>query len=256
MKTLWTAIGVVAIANVLALLLAAGYLAATDRLTVSRLERIRDMLSETESAERQRLAREQAAADAEAEALLATLPHGGDPALGAPAGTPGAVPLSSPELVAQHTDATRLDRQRIERTRREIDDLTRTLRRERVAIDREREQLEQERRAFEQVRGRIEEIEGSAQFRKALSVLAGLKADPAREMLEQIIAGVSADGLGAGDREDGISRAVLYIDALPDRQRTRLMDSFVERDPELAAELLERLRMKGLGPRDPERQGV
>lgn len=256
MKTLWTAISVVAVANLLAIMGAVGYLAASDRLTIKRLEVIRDMLGETTAAAEARRAREEAEAREQADALLATLAHGPDASIGAPAGTPGVEPLASPELVARHVEATRLDRQRIERMRREIDDLTRTLRRERVAIDRGWDELERDRRVFESMRSQIEAIEGTEQFRRALSALTQLKADAARDLLAQLIAGVGADGLGSGDREDGIMRAVLYLNAMPDRQRARVLNTFIEDDPALAAELLERLRTKGLRPRDPERQGM
>ncbi|MCL4211513.1 MAG: hypothetical protein KJZ68_12730, partial [Phycisphaerales bacterium] len=60
MKSLMRALGILCVVNMLALLLLAGWLLGTDRLTPQRLLAIRAMLSTTAAQERARLDAEQA----------------------------------------------------------------------------------------------------------------------------------------------------------------------------------------------------
>lgn len=237
MKTLWNAIAVLAIANFVALLALTAWLWRQERLNPDRVERIRVMLAETAPEEEARLAEEQALAEEEAAMLEQEAREN------------GVLPVSTQELLDERMQAVRLDRQRAERLRREVDDLKRTLTRERFAIDRDREQLRRDRAQFDALRRTIDEIEGSEQFQNALSVLRGLKPDAAKALLvEEISRGTTnEDGV-----DTGLLRVITYLDALPERQRTKVMNEFVQDDPPLAAQLLEGLRTKGLAPEDDD----
>ena len=68
-------------------------------------------------------------------------------------------------------DMVQVDRQRLERTEREIRDLKGSLDRQQRMIDADRAALEAEKQAFAEMRERLEVIEGADQLAKALSVL-------------------------------------------------------------------------------------
>ena len=99
-----------------------------------------------------------------------------------------------------------------------------------------------------------------AQFRKAVKVLDGLKAQDAAGIITALIES-GEDGLmsgeggpeGADDAADepglrlgGVDRAVSYVNAMQERSRLKLMAELSADRPELAADLLERLRSRGV----------
>ncbi|MEM1329317.1 MAG: hypothetical protein AAGG07_02020 [Planctomycetota bacterium] len=233
MRALWNALALVAIANLLGLGGLVGWLVMSGRLDEGRVEEIRAMLAETVAEEAAREAEEQAEQQERQQAEAELAAQVGE-----------ALPVASREVLEQRMEAVRLDRQRAERLRREVEDLKRTLTRERLAIDRDRDQLRRDQRSFDELRRKIEEVEGSEQFRNTLGVLKGLKATQSKTLLQTELDRSDADG----SREDGMIRVTAYLDALPDRNRAKIMSEFVKDDPMLAAELLERLRTKGLKP--------
>ncbi|MEM9063927.1 MAG: hypothetical protein AAGB51_00390 [Planctomycetota bacterium] len=228
MKTLWNAIAVVAIANLLALLALVGWLAMGDKLSSGRVDRIKQIFSETVTAEENRLATEAA----EAEALLA-ISEG------------ETIPVSAADQVREQNILSQMDMQTSERTRREAQDLRASFTRERESLRRDREDLERRIAGFEAMQEQLREVEGSQQFQKALSVLRGLRAPDAVRLLQESVNAAAGDP----DSEQMIT-VIAYLDALPDRQRSKVMNEFVKQDPALAADLLERLRTKGLPPED------
>lgn len=233
MKTLWNALAVIAIAHLLALVGLLGWLGLEGRLNTDRVEAIRGVLAETADEEQARLDEEARLA---AEALEAAGASEGE-----------SRPVSAEEQVREQNVITQMDAQISERTRREAQDLRAGITRERDAVRREREELDRLIANFERMRQRIAEVEGSAQFQKALSVLRGLRPGDAVTLLKESITAA------AGDADSGQMLTVIsYLDALPDRQRAKIMNEFVKQDPALAAELLERLRTKGV----PELDGA
>ncbi|MEM7621700.1 MAG: hypothetical protein AAF235_00680 [Planctomycetota bacterium] len=220
MKSLLTVIGVVAVANLLALGGVVAWLAATDRLNGDRIERTRELFVEPVSLEEARTEQEQREAlAAEAEAEL----------------EPSGPPVTSSESLALRLELSELDRERLERLRREVDDLQRSLSRDRQLLDRERENFEDERKRFEAMRDRLSTLEGGEQFRKALGSIEGMKPDDARVTLQTL--------LDQGEREQVVS----YLNAMQERTRTKIMSSWVKDDqPDVAADLLEALRVRGL----------
>jgi hypothetical protein len=221
-KSLIAAIGVVAVAHLLALAGVGGWLYSTGRLSPERVETVRDLFQEPVAIVQARMEREEAQAEAEAASLAEQM------------GPPGP-PVSAAESLALRLEVSELDTQRIERLRREVQDLQRSLRAERRLLEQERAGFDQERTRFEQMRERLKEIEGGEQFRKALASMEGMKADDARLTLQAL--------LDDGDMEQAVS----YLNAMQDRTRTKIIAAFVGNEqPELAAELLEALRVRGL----------
>ncbi len=263
MKTLWNALCVVAIANLLALGGFVGWLAQTDRLDMGRLREIRAMVSTT-------LSQEKAAKDALAKAEEAAAKAA---AAQARADQP---PLTASEQLAARLEATALDQQRMERLRREVQDLQGRVDRERTLLDRERADFAETKRLFEASQGRALARAKDAQFRKAIETLESLKPKEALTMLREMIpaapdgmagfAGVNGgDGatmpLGAapntgasvGDEDpvarsirEGKARVVEYLDAMDGDVRNRIMAELSKNEPALATELLEKLRTFGV----------
>lgn len=223
MKTLFNALAVVAIANLLAIAGFVLWLRSSGRLNTERVQEIRERFAVTIAAEQAaKAAEEQAQQSAQAEV-----------AEGAKFDRP---PLTASEQLVARIEKTEMDRQREERLRREVDDLKAGLVRQQSAIDKAREELTAERVAFEDMRRRIKEFEGSAQFKKTMSVLEGLKPDKAYVAIREII---------TAQPSAGTEQAVSYLSAMQDRVRTKLFDQILQDDPKLAADLLERLRTRG-----------
>jgi anti-sigma28 factor (negative regulator of flagellin synthesis) len=241
MKGLISVIVVLGMAHLLALLGVAGWLVASERVDAARLERIREVLREpipVEAVRLEELAKQEEAQKAEDEDKPKA----------------DGVPLSAAAALQMHLQEQDLHNERIARLQREVNDLSSLLTLMRTQLDRERTAFEAERAAFMRTREQIEQTEGQEQFRKALGLLAGLKADQAKILLTQLI----QDGTFQGDFADalgevtpntavvsGIDQAVAYLDAMPSRQSSKILDAFIEDDPALANELLERLRTRG-----------
>ncbi len=237
MRRLFSVLSVLAIAHLLGLLGVVAWLAATERLNGERIESIREILHRPipqEEAARRKASQEQ---------------QTGPPPQGVEAEPP---PPRTPPLPAEHLVGLRLelrqsDEFRAQRMAREAHDLARTLLLERRRLDQERAAFEAERAAFERKLGEIAALEGDEQFKAALSVLRQVKPAEAKQMLQQIIDGAGAPSpAGEAPELSGIERAVAYLDALGSMERGEIMSQFVKDSPELAAELLERLRTFGL----------
>lgn len=241
MRTIWTVVSVLAIANLLALGGVAAWLLGSDRLDRERLGRLREMVAEPVREERTRL--ERVAADAQAAARQAEI-----------ARREAEAPLSAAEQLHVRLDLSEVDHQRLERLRRETRDLTVAVERDQQRLAAERRTFEAEREAFEQMRSRLAEMEGSAQFRKAVGTLQGLRPADAVAILIEILGrsggGVVRSGADGGEGipvlHGGPDQVVAYLNAMQERTRNRIMGEIASADPALAADLLERLRTRGL----------
>jgi hypothetical protein len=232
MRTIWTIVSVLAVANLLALAAFMGWLVLADRMDLGRVREIRAVLSETVSEQRARgEAEEQARLEAEAEAARLAA---ADPGVGEP--------VTAAQLVNLKLEFSELDEQRLMRLRREFDDLRRTLEAERRQLDEQRRALLAEIDEFNETRRRIAEVEGSEQFRKALATYRTLRPAEAKAMMQQL--------LGPGVDEAGAMEVVSYLNAMDERERARIISEFQKEDPALAADLLQRLRNHGIRTAD------
>ncbi|MCB9840367.1 MAG: hypothetical protein H6809_01780 [Phycisphaeraceae bacterium] len=252
MKTIWNIISVLALANVLAVAGVVGWLSGSGRLDAQRLRDLRELFAEPADQERAREAEEAASAEA-ARAEEEAAAHEAE------------APLSAAEQLHVRLDLSEVDHQQIERLRLETRDLKDTIEAGQARLAQQREAFEAERTAFERMRSELEAVEGSAQFRKAVGTLAGLRADDAVSILLEILRRPTGNGAipidpGESDAPDGsipimlggADQVVAYLDAMPERSRNRIMSSLAGSDPVLAADLLERLRTRGLLARAPE----
>lgn len=219
MKKLWTLISTIAFLNLLAVVGFAAWLYSSGRVDSARIQEVQSLFGETVEERDQRVEEEEkAAADALNNAEKA-LPE---------------IALTADERNRVRVEMTQIDRQRRERTEREIDDLKASLMRQQRMIDADREALREEQRAFDEMRERLEIIEGADQFAKSLSVLSGLKPKDAMNALQAL--------LDQGKDEQVVS----YLSKMDERVRTKVFAEFVKVDKQLAANLLESLRTRGL----------
>ncbi len=221
MKSLWLVLSMIALANILALAGFVGWLSATDRLDRDRLEKLKAMLAKpigVEAAEAQALAVSQA--EAQRQAVAAEK-------LAQP-------PIAAAEKLARERADVELTTQRMLRRQREIDDLGSQLLRRQDELDRREKDLDDRIAAFERQKKKYLEIEGAAQFQTALSTLEGLKSRDAKAMLESM--------MGQGLQDEVIS----YLAKMDEKKRASIVSEFAKDRPQVAADLLERLRTRGV----------
>lgn len=243
MRKIWTILAVFAIGNLLAMIGGVGWLGASGRLSVERMRVVREMFSETVAVQmaREKVEEDEAAAAAEL----------------ADASEQRFVAMSSAEVMQYRLDSIEADRERRRRHLQEFRDLDDALARRETTLALDRSAFETERKAHEEYLADIAQTDGDVQFRKAIKVLDGLTAQDAAGIITALI-GTGRDGVldDADDAENaddapglrlaGVDRAVSYLNGMQDRSRLKLMAVLSASQPGLAAELLERLRTRGL----------
>ena len=234
MKRIWTLISVMAAANMLALMAFIGWLQVSDRLNLQRVRDVRGLFSETLT---EQFASEQREADQLAEAEKARGSAAEEVLNGEP--------IDSADWLRINWELREQDSERLERLRREVEDLKRTLADVRANLNADIAAFERMKEAFDAERDRITRIEGDVQFKKAVDTYAMLKPAAAVRMMVQMM------GQTAGDGTDGPLQVVSYLNAMDERKRSSIIGEFEKTDPALAADLLERLRIYGLGARAP-----
>ncbi len=221
MKAIWNIITVMALANLIAIIGFVWWLHFSGRLNMARVEAVRTMLSETIAEQASREAAEAAEAEAKAQQEAEAARMAGPP-------------VTASETLSMRIETSEIDRQRIERLKREVKNLTETLARERRKLDEDRAAFEKQKQAFEDMRARIAAVEGDAQFAKSVEVLNKLDPADAKKTLAQLL---------TTDREQVVS----YLDSMSDRARKDVIAEFIkDGQQDVAAELLEEIRVRGL----------
>ena len=223
MRSLWTIISVICFLNFMAMLAVVGWLLNTGRLDQQRMRDVRDLFRETTAERDVQRDAEKKEAERQAELVHTAQVENGDP--------------RGADAQLTHNQAqSQADAERMQRIRREVRDLQNALARERKLLDQQREAFEADVAAFNTMRRQIADQEGSDQFKKALVVLEQLKASEAKEALQAMLA--------EGKRDEVVG----YLNAMEDRARTKVIAEFIKNaDAPLAAELLEELRVRGIG---------
>lgn len=221
MRSLWIIVSTLAIANLLGIGVFIGWLAATDRLSKDRMTKIREVLAKTNAQERAEAAAAQAAAaevakSAAAEAKMRVPPE------------------SSPDAMVRTSEADELAALRLARTRDEVRQMQQQLDARQWTLERERKQLEAEKKALEAKTTEVARTLGSEQFKQALASLEAQKPADARKVLQALI------------DQQRVEQAVLYLSAMSERARSRILAEFIKADQALAASLLEQLRTRGI----------
>ncbi len=223
MKSLWNAVSFAAIANLLALVILAGWLWGTGRLDRERLGELREMLS---------LTGPQAAAAAEeaARAVAALQEQAADQE------RRDNPPLSSAERIALAS----IEQQQSGQVARSIEDTQdHFLAQVEMAtrqVDEDRAALEMERKLWEESTGAERQRRSDEQFIQAVKLLESLPPKRAKGTILELAAGGNID------------QAVAYLDAMNQRAASKLLAEFkTDQEKKLATELLERLRTFGVG---------
>ncbi len=199
-----------------------GWFIGSGRFDERRGEELKVMLTETVAL---RDAREQAEQD-EIDAAKAELEASKNPA----------IPLTADEQINRKLLASEADRQHVQRMRREIADLQRTIQIQQAQLDEARTAFASDRDTFERARERIKATEGNEQFQAALETIQQMKADQAHSVLNETLV----------QDPNGYETVIAYLDNLEGRKRAEILGKFEEDDPILAAKLLELLRTRGL----------
>lgn len=234
MRTIWNALSVMAVANLVAIMGIVGWLVAGGRVDRERVMRVRETFVETVAQEKERIAQDEAASAA-AEAAAAEEQRKKE---GAPVPFVDAMDMR----IQRNAD----EEQRLERLRKEITQMQQAIAREQRKIDADLLLLEERETAFAALRERIKETEGNKQFRKSLSVLEAMDAADAMGALGEI--------LRTGDTE----QVVAYLNSMQDRKRAAVMTEFIASGQAgVAADLLERIRKRGVDvPSEPAALGL
>lgn len=221
MKTLKRSILVILVLNLIAMLAGMGWLFWSGRVNKDRVVELTQIFGEPVTVQQARLDAEQRAQQAAEDAKPRALP---------------AMALNSDERNLVRVEMTQVDIARLERMKREVQDLQLTLRKERTDLMREQEQLERELEAFQAMRTRLTDLEGGKQFKKALATLTGMAPKDAKTVLTELL-----------NTQNKYEEVISYLSAMDDRARTSVMTEFVKAGEEqLAANLLESVRLRGL----------
>ncbi len=221
MKKLIKAILIVAIINLLAVFAGAGWLFSSGRVDKARILSMTELFIEPVEVEQAKLKAEQAKIEKELAEQEKPLPE---------------LALNTQERNKVRVEMTQIDRQRLERMKREVKDLQATLRRERQLVEQDRLAFEQEKEAFEQMRQRLAGLEGGKQFKKSLASIAGMKPKDAKTILSTLLT------------DEKTEEVITYLSSMDDRVRTAIMTEFIKAgEEELAANLLESIRLRGIG---------
>src|SRR5947209_6890493 len=139
MKTIWTILSVLAVANLLALAAFAGWLKVSDRVDIARVRGVRQMFMETLTQQKSREdeARAQAEADDKAAAQKAQ---------------EGQPPIGAADALSLKLGQGKADQERLESLKREVQILRETLRRERNQLDADKAAFKKEQEDFERAR--------------------------------------------------------------------------------------------------------
>lgn len=247
MKRLWNIVAVLALANVIGVAGFVGWLKATDRLNMDRLRQVRVMLTPTLTEEAAKAEEGRVAAEAEAKKQKEEARLAGPPESAA----------ASIDRQRQSDDAVV---QTVLRARREIEDLRRQLLEERAKLDSEWTTLAADKKKWTGEHEEAERLLASKQFKQALTTLESQKPKDAQQLLKLMHGGQGLPAGGAGTAPanagngavaESSSRAVMYLAAMQDRTRGKVLAEWVKDDPQVAADLLEQLRRRGVGDGAP-----
>lgn len=239
MKRVWTVISILALANLLALGGLVGWLKSSGRLDKDRMVRLKELFGPTIVEEKKQRD------ESEAKSTEATKKAAEDAKSLRP-------PINAADRLELSAQGEEVRRQQLASLEKQVDLLRASLARDAAEVSRNRDQLTQDQAAFEAMRKRVLEQEGSAQFKKTLSTLQDLKADQAKKALKEMIAMTPAPTGSASTIHSGLDLVVSYLNSMDGRSRVKIVNEFIQDDPKMAADLLERLRTRGLAFRAPE----
>jgi len=227
MKSILIALGVLIVINLLAVGAGVGWLAATDRLSQQRVRSAISIFEPTLAQEAALAAEAQAlaeqAAEAQAHAIrLAEVAEG---------------PMTLEERLADSRKFDQVTTQRIERLKREREDILRQIAAAKALVETQREAIAAREVAFEEKVASYAQQREDEDFKQAVRMLEQLKPRQAKEMFQDLLA--------MGDMET----AVAYLSTMNQRKAGAVLREFKEEQEIAQARLLiEALRDQGVFP--------
>lgn len=228
MRSLWIALSTLALANLMALGIAALWLNSTGRLSKDRVEQVRLLFAQTVAQDKAKEAQAKAEADLAAKQA-------------AEKAREKKPPITAEQRLEIIREYEETQRQKNERLQRETKDLLNQLEIRRNDFENERKKFIADKTASEKQWSEREATVSSEQFAKTLKVYESVKAADAASMMGTLLA--------AG--ESGRTQVVAYLNQMQPRTSSRIIGEFQKQDPALAADLLERLRTYGLVAKAP-----
>lgn len=221
MRSLWLIISTLALANLLAVGGFMLWLRSTDRINLERARQVREILAPTLAAEAQRKAEEAVKAEEQtkqaAEAAKVAVP-----------------PVPAGEQITERREQAELEMQQLLRQQQELSSLRLALMNQLRSIEEREQKLVADRKTLTDERAKIAEIEGATQFKTALTTLEAQKPRDAAKVLHTLI-----------DQKE-TEQVVAYLSKMDDRRRAAILTEFLKDDAPLAANLLERIRTRGV----------
>ncbi len=221
MKAIWNILAVMAIVNLLALVGGIAWLKSTDRLSKDRITAVRAAFVKTVAEEQA----EKAAAEDDAKRKSAEK---------AQAEKMAQPPITASEKIAEQRLQEDQRLQVLLRQQQELENLRSGLMAQVAKLEEREKKLESDKKAFAVERKKIADTDGEKQFQVALSTLEGQKAKDAEQVLKAML-----------DQKQ-TEQVVAYLAKMEDGKRSKVMAEFVKDGPAMAADLLERLRTRGI----------
>ena len=230
MRAFWTAISVVLLINVLALVGFGIWLYADGRVNEERVERVVNMFSMKVADEALAKEQEDAKKQREAEAAreAARLQRVADG------------PAQLAQQIAEDQEKDEIALQRLERLKRDIQDLQRTNELARRLLAEERAKLDTDRKAFQDALIAEKKKREDEDFQQAVKMYEQLRAKQSKEMFQQLMAQQKTD------------QVLDYLAAMQLRNSAAVLKEF-KTAPEIAqaTELVQRLRERGINLTEP-----
>lgn len=223
MKSLWSVVSFLAVVHLLALLGFLGWMYGSDRLSLERVRTVRELFAMTMTDEKMQK---------EEQERETTVNPERDSSM---------FQMSSTRQIELMTDVQRQELLATQRMKDESEMHARQFSLLNQKIASEREEFEKERRRWEEATGADRERKTNEQFTQTVIQYESLPAKQGKQVLIELI--------NSGNRE----QAVAYLDAMKPRATSKILKEF--KSPEeiiLAAELLEELRIFGLGTVDSQ----
>lgn len=226
-RSIWLVLSLMSIMNIVAILVLAGWLQATNRLSGERLQEVRSIFArsvaqqEYDDDQDAKEAARQAEID-EAEARV------------------GTTPLSSEQRLSIVSEYEKVRRAELERMQEETRRLRQTLAAERDDLEWEKVKFNERKSAFEEMRAEIIRREDDEQFAKSVAMYETIKANQSAEMMMELV------------NQGKTDEVVAYLDAMKPRSAAKVIAEVQKAETQLAAELLERLKVYGLIPSTDE----
>jgi anti-anti-sigma regulatory factor len=221
MKTIWNVIAALALINIIALAGVIVWLKTSDRLNADRARAVKETFKKT-------IAEETAAkAAAEAEATVKAVEAAQASKMAQP-------PESASEKIEDQKFREDQRLQVLLRQQQELENLRSSLMSQIAKLEDREKRLDADRKAFADERRKVMETDGNKQFLVALSTLEGQKPKDAKSVLKALLDQHETD------------QVVAYLAKMEETKRSKVIAEFVKDDASMAADLLERLRTRGV----------